>query len=72
MMDLTTGEYELLTMEKVKAFQEASPPPEKVLVWGTEDQMAQMSTRIQQGNRAAQNRKIRRKAQANARRRNRG
>jgi hypothetical protein len=73
MMDPTTGQYDEVLLSKALAFTSGAeePPPGKVLVWGTEDQIQAMSTRIASGNRVAKNRKMRRKAQANARRRNR-
>lgn len=73
MMDTRTGEYAFLDTAALKAFvSEPDPPPQKVLVWGTEDDVEAMSQRIRLGDREIANRKARRKAQKDARRRNRG
>lgn len=75
MMDPFTGDARMLDAatfeDALTAFRREAKPTD-VLVHGTEEQIQAMSTRIRLGNQEHRNRKARRKAQANARRRNRG
>ncbi len=70
-MDPNSGEYRLLDEQ---GFREAlgALQGHEVLVQGTPDEVAAMSTRIKLGNKELQNRAARRKQQRQSRRANRG
>lgn len=73
MMDPFTGDARMLdALTFEDALVEAKAFPGQVLVHGTEDQIQAMSARVRIGNQEMANRKARRKAQKDARRRNRG
>jgi hypothetical protein len=72
MMDPFTGDAKMLdafTFDAARA--EAAQFPDRMLVWGTEDQVAAASLRIRLGNRELENRAARRRQQKASRRRNR-
>ena len=72
MMDPFTGDAQMLDAATFdEARRQAAEFPGRVLVHGTEDQIAAMSQRIRVGNRELDNRRARRAQQKASRRRNR-
>lgn len=71
-MDTTNGDYELMTALALHDMRAAGgPPPGKVIVEGTADELEQLSRRVSLGARQLDTRKARRTQQKASRRRNR-
>jgi hypothetical protein len=72
MMDTTTGEFRFIDESEFRRYMSGEPaPPNQMLMHGTEEQMLQVSRAVKVGNRELANRQARRKAQRQARKRNR-
>lgn len=71
-MDTTTGEYRFIDESEFRRFMAGEPtPPNQVVVHATEEQMRTMSRAVKVGNVELAKRQARRKAQKQARKRNR-
>lgn len=72
MMDTRTGEYALLDWSEFEKKVAAPPEPHQVLVTGTIEEIETLSRAIRRTSAEDEARRARRKAQKDARRRNRG